>query len=134
MPIKKIGKIERTKKAVKNTLNINKYNKWLFIFETILLIGVLDEYLEGFILGLEIDIYWHILLLMILIGTLFTFAFSVIEPWTKKIITWTIRINQNKVLRTLMHIIILGFIYFLYAKVFFATNIGITFDVGLNIS
>ena len=119
---RKTSKIERTKKALKDTLNINKYNKWLFIFETILLVGVLDEYLEGLLLGLNLNIYLHILITMVFVGVLFTLAFSVLEPWTRKIITWTIRINQNKILRVAIHIIILVVIYFLYAKVFFATK------------
>jgi len=125
-------KLEQTTKGVQSTLNINRYNKLLFIFETILLVGVVDEFFEGVVTGLSLNIYLHVLLLMLAVGILFTLAFSFLEPWTKKLIVWTVRINQNKILRFLMHVIILAVLYYFYAKVFFGTTIGINFSLGLS--
>jgi hypothetical protein len=125
-------KIQNAKKNVSSKLNINKYNKWLFIFETILFVGVIDEYFEGLILSLNIDFYWHVLLLMISVGVLFTLLFRYIEPLTKKILVFLVRINTNKLVRIIMHIIILSILFYLYSQVFFGKTISIDFSFSVN--
>ncbi len=129
---KSIKTFESTEKGIKNGLNINRYNKFLFIFETILLIGVIDEFFETLIMGLELSIYSHILLLMLSIGTLFYFALMFIEKVAKGTITWLVRLNSNKILRFIVHVIILYIIFILYARVFFDTNISLVFNLGLS--
>ncbi len=127
-------KMDAAKKGVKDTLNINRYNKWLFIFETILLVGVIDEYFETVIMGLNQSIYVHILLLMLSIGILFSLALRFIEPVAKGGIIWIVRLNNNKILRAVVHILILSVLYYLYARVFFDTSVSLSFNIGLNAS
>ena len=127
-----VKNIESAKKGIKSGLNINRYNKYLFIFETILLVGVIDEFFETLIMGLNISTYLHIVLLMVSIGTLFYFALMFIERFSKGTIMWLVKLNQNKVLRFLVHVIILYILFYLYAKVFFGLNISLVFNVGLN--
>jgi len=132
--MKKVNPIAKTKKAVKNTLNINKYNKLLLVFETVLLVGVIDEYLEGVILAQDMSIYLHVLTLMLLVGFIFTFAFSIIEPIIKKWVAWTIRFNRNKLIRVIIHVLILSILYYLYAQVFFGTTIQPDIGIVLNLT
>jgi len=124
----------QTKEGIKKGLNINRYNKMLFIFETILLVGVIDEFLEIQILKLDFGLYVNIALLMVTLGILFYFAFHIVEKAAKSTIVWIVRLNNNKILRFLVHVIILSFLYYLYAKIFFSTTIGLTFNLGLNAS
>lgn len=132
MRSKRSGKGKRVVKGAKRTLSINKYSKWLFVFETVLFVGVGDEYLESLITNLSVNFYLHVLLLMLSMGILFTLAFSVIEPWTKELIIWTIRLNESKAVKFVVHVIILGLLYWLYAKVFFGRTIDIDIDIGLS--
>ncbi|MBT3720028.1 hypothetical protein HN789_02985 [archaeon] len=125
-------KIDETVNNTKKALNINKYNKWLFIFETFLFVGVLDEFIENLILSINLNILFHVILIMLSVGILFTAAFSIIEPLTKKILAWLVRINSNKIVRILMHIIILSVLYYLYAFVFFGAKLQLTFNVAIN--
>ena len=127
-------KLEDTHKGVKRTLNINRYNKYLFIFETILLVGVIDEYFESLIMQLDYGIFLNIILLMLSIGILFYFALQFIERLGKGTIIWIVRLNQNKILRIAAHILILAALFYFYAQVFYGTKIGIVFDFGLTAS
>lgn len=52
--------------------------------ETILLIGVLDEVLEGVILGAELPLVANVLLLMLAVGVLFNSVFAFLEKFIKK--------------------------------------------------
>jgi len=129
--VKKLGV---AKDGVKSALNINRYNKLLFILETILFVGVIDEYFESLIMGIDYGIYLNILLLMLSIGILFSLALRFIEPLTKGSIVWIVRLNNNKILRAAVHIVILCLLYYLYAKVFFDTTVSLSFNIGLNAS
>jgi hypothetical protein len=124
--------VDATKKGVAKFTNINRYNKYLFIFETILFVGVIDEFFEGVITGFNLGIYLHILLLMFSIGILFTIALNVIESITKGTIVWLVRLSNNKILRVVVHLIIFAILFYLYGKVFFDTNISLSFNIGLN--
>ena len=132
MRSRRSGKAKRIVKGTKRTLITNKYSKWLFVFETVLFVGVVDEYLESLITNLSIDFYLHVLLLMLSIGVLFTLTFSVIEPWTKELIIWTIRLNESKAVKFAVHLIILGLLYWLYAKVFFGRTIAVDLNIGVS--
>ncbi len=121
-------------KEPKKTPIANRCSKWVFVFETILFVGVLDEYLESLITNLSINFYLHVLLFMLSIGILFTLAFSVIEPWTKELIIWTVRLNENPAVKFIVHLLILGLLYWLYAKVFFGKTIDIDVNIGINAS
>jgi len=132
---KKISKaVTATKTETKKALNINRYNKYLFILETILFIGVLDEFLESLILKVDFGIVINTILLMASIGILFSWALLLIEPIMKGTIIWLVRLNNNKILRVIVHVIILSLLFCLYAKVFFGTNLSLSVDVGLNMS
>ena len=124
--------LEQTRQGVKDVTNINRYNRYLFILETILLVGVVDEYFESLITGLNISIYFHILLLMFSIGVLFVVALKVIEKIGKGTIVWLVRLSSNKILRLIAHIVILSLLFCLYGKVFFGTDISLSFNVALN--
>lgn len=134
--IKKVSvqKIASIKKGVRDTTNINRYNKYLFIFETILLVGVIDEFLESLIMKLDYGIYLNIVLLMLSIGILFYFALQFIEKLGKGTIIWIVRLNKNKILRIATHVLILSVLFYFYAKVFYSTEIGIVFNFGLTAS
>jgi hypothetical protein len=135
MPSHKLKKISRNiVNNTKNNLNINKYNKFLFIFETILFVGVIDEFFEGLIMQIDNGIYLNILLLMFSIGILFYIALQFIERVAKGAIIWVVRLNNNKLIRLFVHIIILSFLYYLYAQVFFDTTIALNFNIGLTAS
>jgi len=125
-------KLGAAKDGVKSALNINRYNKYLFILETILLVGVLDEYFESLIMGIDYGIYINILLLMLSIGILFSLALRFIEPIAKGSITWVVRLNENKILRFIVHVVILCLLYYLYAQVFFDTTVSLSFNIGIN--
>ncbi len=118
----------------KENLNINKYNRFLFIFETILFVGVIDEYFEGLIMSIDNGIYLNILLLMFSVGILFYVALQFIERVAKGAIIWVVRLNNNKLIRLIVHLVILSFLYYLYAKVFFDVTVGLSFNVGLSVS
>ena len=132
--LKKRGskRIESTKEGVKKGLNINRYNKNLFILETVLLIGALDEFFESLILKLDFGIYLNVLLVMLSVGVLFTLAFNFIEKYMKGIIIWMVRVSNNKIIRFAVHLIILGVLFYLYAQIFFNVKIGLVFNVGLS--
>ncbi|MGM5488434.1 MAG: hypothetical protein ACQESG_05785 [Nanobdellota archaeon] len=83
---------------MKRALNINRYNKMFFIFETILLVGVVDEFFESLIMQIDYGIYLNIILLMISI--LFYLALQFIEK--EGAIIWIARLNNNKILRLSM--------------------------------
>lgn len=114
--------------------NINRYNRYLFIFETILLVGVIDEFLEGLIMQLDYGIFLNIALLMFSIGVLFYFALQFIERLGKGTIIWIVRLNKNKILRVAAHIVILALLFYLYAKVFYGTELGLVLDIGVTTS
>ena len=124
-------KLESVQKSVKDGLNINKYNKWLFIFETVLLVGVLDEFLEGVILDLPISFYWHVALVMLCIGIVFSAAFIFIEKYAKKIVIGIIRFSNNKLVRIILHLAIIAIIFYLYARVFFGTKVALDIAIGV---
>jgi hypothetical protein len=133
--VNKVKKIsDNIVKGTKDTLNINKYNKFLFIFETILLVGVIDEFFEGLIMTIDNGIYLNILLLMLSVGILFYIALQFIERVSKGAIIWVVRLNNNKIIRLFVHIVILSILYYLYAQVFYDTTIGLTFNIGLTAS
>jgi hypothetical protein len=127
-------KVIAAKEGVWHTLNINRYNKYLFILETILLVGVVDEFFEGLIMGLNVGLYLHVFLLMFSIGVLFVFALALIEKIGKGTIVWLVRLSNNKILRVVFHVLILCGLFYLYAKVFFGVEIGLVFNIGLNAS
>ncbi|PLW80487.1 hypothetical protein C0585_02215 [Candidatus Woesearchaeota archaeon] len=132
---KKLDKgLDNTKEFAKKYTNINTYNKKLFVFETILLVGVIDEFFEGLIMKLDYGIYLNIILLMLSIGILFYFALTFIEKVSKGAIVWLVRLNDNKILRFLVHAVILFILFCMYAKVFYGTNINLVFNIGLNAS
>lgn len=125
-------RLDQTRNGVKNALNINRYNKMLFIFETILLVGVIDEFFEGLIMMVDYGIYLNILLLMLSIGILFYIALQFIEKVAKGTIIWIVRLNNNKILRFFVHALILFGLFWLYAKVFFGVHLNLIFNVGLS--
>lgn len=125
---------ERVKHGLRAGTNINTYNKWLFIFETVLFVGVLDEFLEGKLLDLDLGLYVNVAILMLMTGTLFTFAFRFIERYTQKTISWLVRLNSNKILRLFVHLVIISLLFYLYAKVFFEVNLSLVLDIGVSAS
>ncbi|MFH1590872.1 MAG: hypothetical protein ABIC95_03005 [archaeon] len=126
-----IEKLQQTKVAIKQSTNINRYNKYLFILETILLVGVVDEYVENLIIGWTLGVYLNTLLIMIAIAIMFSLALRIIEPLARGTVTWLVRLTSNKVVRVTMHVVILCIIFYLYGKVFFGVDVGIDFSVGL---
>ena len=125
-------RLDRTRTGVKRALNINRYNKMLFIFETILFVGVVDEFFESLIMQIDYGIYLNIILLMISIGILFYLALQFIEKVAKGAIIWIVRLNNNKILRFFVHALILFGLFWLYAKVFFGVHLHLIFNVGLS--
>jgi hypothetical protein len=106
-------------KNMKKEFNINRYNKYLFIFETVLLIGLLENYLSEIILELNINVYLNVLLIMLSIGFLFTLAFRFLEPLARDTIVWLVRFNENKILRIVAHALILICLFYLYTLAYF---------------
>ena len=125
-------KLQEGKAGVGRALNINRYNRYLFMLETILLVGVIDEYFESLIMKVNYGVYLNILLLMLSIGVLFSFALKLIEPIARGTISWLVRLNDNKILRAVVHIAILYFLFCLYARVYFGLTISLVFNIGLN--
>jgi hypothetical protein len=68
---------------IEKSTNVNRYT-FFFVMETILLIGVLDEVLEGVILGAELPLVANVLLLMLAVGVLFNSVFALLEKFIKK--------------------------------------------------
>lgn len=128
---KTVKTIDATKNGIKKVSNINRYNRKLFILETILFIGVLDEYMESLILKVDAGFYINVILLMASIGILFTFALKFIEKVAKGAITWIVRLNDNKILRVAVHILILGILFYLYSKVYFDVELGLDFSINI---
>jgi hypothetical protein len=75
--------------------------------------------------------YINVLLLMLSIGVLFTFALGFIEKVAKGAITWIVRLNDNKILRIAVHIIILAVLFYLYSKVYFGVEVGLDFSIKI---
>ena len=116
---------------VKKDININTYNKYLFIFETVLLVGVIEEFIEGYVLGLDLQLFLHMFLVMVLVGTSFTGAIAFVEPLLKGSITWIVRFGKNKIVRVGVHAAILFGLFFLYGLVYFGTKVTPAVSIGL---
>ncbi len=116
--------IDTASDEVKKVTNINRYNKYLFVFETVLAVGVIDEFFEGVVTGLQLNFYLHVLILMLAVGLLFTAAFRFLEPLTKGTVVWLVRFNKNKFVRVLVHALILGSLFYFYSLVFFNTQLS----------
>ena len=71
---------------------------------------------------------------MLSIGILFAFALQFIEKVARGAIIWIVRLNSNKILRFIVHALILSALFWLYAKVFFGVQVDLIFDIGLNAS
>lgn len=128
---KSAERFDHTRTGMKKALNINRYNKMLFIFETILFIGVVDEFFESLIMKIDYGMYLNIILLMLSIGVIFAFALKFIERVARGAIIWIVRLNNNKILRFFVHALILFGLFWLYAKVYFGVNVHLVFNVGL---
>ena len=122
---------KKLKEEVKKDLNINTWNKYLFIFETILFIAVIEEFLEGKITNLEMQLFPHILLVMLLVGTSFTGAVRLVEPILKGSVTKIVRFSNNKIIRITVHVLILFGLFVLYGLVYFDTLIKPMLSIGL---
>lgn len=85
-------------------------------------------------MSIDNGIYLNILLLMFSVGILFYVALQFIERVAKGAIIWVVRLNNNKLIRLIVHLVILSFLYYLYAKVFFDVTVGLSFNVGLSVS
>ncbi|MCP3682874.1 MAG: hypothetical protein GY861_09310 [bacterium] len=123
---------ERIKDNVKKGVNINTYNKYLFIFETVLFVAVVEEFIEIKMLALDINLYLNILLVMLLVGTSFTGLIFVLEPFLKGTITKVVRFSNSKIVRVVLHSVILFVLFLLYAFVYFGEKITPAISIGLN--
>jgi len=122
---------QKIKDNLKKSVNINTYNKYLFLFETILFIGAIEEFIETKVLALETNFYISVILIMLLIGTAFTFAVVFLEPKVRNLITWIVRASTNRVIRVVVHSIILFGLFLLYAFVYFGAKLMPVFSFGL---
>jgi len=113
------GRKEKIKKEIKKDLNINTYNKYLWVFETVLLVGVVEEYIEGYVVDLNIPFVFNVILVMLLIGTAFTLLIRFTEPLFKGILVWMVRFRNEKQVRFILHAGILFGLFCLYAFVYF---------------
>ncbi len=114
-------KKEKIKAHIKKDVNINTYNKYLWVFETILLVGAVEEFIEGKVVALDIDFNLNVILVMLLVGTAFTLAVRFTEPLFKKSVTLLVRIRESKALRVALHASILFGLFLLYSWVYFDT-------------
>ena len=122
---------EKIKDNLKKSVNINTYNKYLFLFETILFIGAIEEFVETKVLALDINMYLDILIIMVLVGTSFTGAVIILEPKLRNLITWIVRASSNRVIRVVVHSVILFGLFLLYAFVYFGAKLMPVFSFGL---
>lgn len=129
MPAKRIKKKtfftkrrkERIVHEIKKDLNINTWNRYLFILEAILFVGAIEEYIEGWVTSLDMNFNLHVILIMLLIGTSFLFAVERLEPLVRRVFEYVVRFRSNKAFRFGIHATIMVFLFILYSLVYFNT-------------
>jgi hypothetical protein len=94
-------------------------NRFLFIVETLLLVGVIEEFIESYVMRMDQSVYMTVLMLMLLIGVLFYFALGLIQGIAGGAILFIVSINKSRALRLIVHACIFACLFYLYLIVYF---------------
>ncbi len=97
--------------------------RFLLVFETALIIGLLNFFLEKKIHALEINTYLKIAIIMLLAGGIFSLAYVFVEKIIRNTLNIVFKVQIIPFLNYLIHAGIIAVLYYLYSLYFFKMKV-----------
>jgi hypothetical protein len=100
-----------------------KIDKQLIIFETALLLGLVNFFVEKWIFSLDINFYLKVLSVMMMVAGSFSIVFKLIEPLAKGAVKKMLIFGKKSYVNLIIHTGIIGLFFILYSWLFFGVKV-----------